>query len=275
MKLYRTLQGQIVETNDTCYAIPKESFDSLINQENLASYLRNAVTGAMEVRAPTLEELLPPIGSQEVWGAGVTYEISREARFEESKETDAGQFYRRVYTAERPELFFKSSAFRVVGTGGKIRVRRDAHWSVPEPELTLVVNREGTLAGFTIGNDVCSRDIEGENPLYLPQGKVYDGSCALGPGILVFEDPLDGSTVIQLEIFRNGLAHFTGSTTIGKMKRTFASLIEYLYRELHFPAGAYLMTGTGVVPPNDFTLGSGDNVTITIEPIGKLTNEVE
>ncbi|MBV9672148.1 MAG: fumarylacetoacetate hydrolase family protein, partial [Verrucomicrobia bacterium] len=216
-----------------------------------------------------------PIGSQEVWGAGVTYEISREARFEESKETDAGRFYRNVYTAERPELFFKSSSFRVVGTGGKIRVRRDAHWSVPEPELTLVINREGQVAGYTIGNDVCSRDIEGENPLYLPQGKVYNGSCAIGPGILIYEEPLDNSIAIEIVIHRNGAAHFTGATTIGKMKRTFATLIEYLYRELQFPTGAYLMTGTGIVPPNEFTLEPGDKVAITIQPIGTLINEVE
>jgi len=228
--------------------------------------------------APTHEfqgaPLLAPIDGQEVWAAGVTYYRSRGARMEESKDAAGGNFYDRVYSAERPELFFKSTASRTVGHGGKVRIRKDAHWSVPEPELTLVVNSRGQIIGYTIGNDMSSRDIEGENPLYLPQAKVYDGSCALGPGILVTSSPLPHSTEILLEILRHERIEFEGSVALSELKRDPLSLVEYLFRDNSFPNGCFLMTGTGIVPPSSFTLAGGDKIRITIDPIGTLENEV-
>jgi 2-dehydro-3-deoxy-D-arabinonate dehydratase len=179
-----------------------------------------------------------------------------------------------VYAAERPELFFKAAAWRVRGPGDPVRIRRDARWSVPEPELALVVNRRGAIVGYTIGNDVSSRDIEGENPLYLPQAKVYDGACALGPAVLIREEPLAPDTTIALTIVRNGTGVFEGSTTLAQMRRTPEELVQFLYRETSFPHGAVLLTGTGVVPPDDFTLQAGDAVAITIASIGTLENVV-
>jgi 2-dehydro-3-deoxy-D-arabinonate dehydratase len=193
---------------------------------------------------------------------------------EESKDAGGGDFYDRVYSAERPELFFKSTASRTAGHGGKVRIRKDAHWSVPEPELTLVVSPLGKIIGYTVGNDMSSRDIEGENPLYLPQAKVYDGSCALGPGILVTSSPLPHSTEILLEIIRHERIEFAGSVALSELKRDPSSLVEYLFRDNSFPNGCLLMTGTGIVPPSSFTLAVGDRVRITIEPIGTLENEV-
>jgi 2-dehydro-3-deoxy-D-arabinonate dehydratase len=193
---------------------------------------------------------------------------------EESKDAGGGSFYDRVYSADRPELFFKSTASRTVGTGGKVRIRADATWSVPEPELTLVVSPGGLITGYTIGNDMSSRDIEGENPLYLPQAKVYEGSCALGPGILVAEEPLAASTEIAIEIERAGQIEFAGKTELTELKRDPKTLVEYLFRDNSFPVGCFLMTGTGIVPPSTFTLASGDLIRITIEPIGMLENVV-
>ena len=195
-------------------------------------------------------------------------------RREESKSAGGGDFYDRVYAADRPELFFKATGQRVIGPGGDVRIRKDSRWNVPEPELTLVINPRGRIVGYTIGNDMSSRDIEGENPLYLPQAKVYDGSCALGPGILVTNDPLPKTTEIRIEILRNGSEVFRGQTTLAQMKRDPQELVEYLYRECAYPAGCYLLTGTGVVPPDSFTLDHGDEVRITIEPIGTLRNNV-
>jgi 2-dehydro-3-deoxy-D-arabinonate dehydratase len=193
---------------------------------------------------------------------------------EESKDAGGGSFYDRVYSAERPELFFKSTASRTVGMGGKVRIRADATWSVPEPELTLLVSSGGRITGYTIGNDMSSRDIEGENPLYLPQAKVYNGSCALGPGILVCAEPLDMSTEISIEIVRGGQVEFAGQVALTELKRDPRMLVEYLFRDNAFPQGCFLMTGTGIVPPSTFTLASGDLIRITIEPIGTLENEV-
>jgi 2-dehydro-3-deoxy-D-arabinonate dehydratase len=219
-------------------------------------------------------EILAPIESQEVWAAGVTYFRSRDARMEESKSAGGGNFYDRVYNAERPELFFKSTASRVVGHGGKVAIRSDAKWSVPEPELALLVNPRGKIVGYTIGNDMSSRDIEGENPLYLPQAKVYHRSCALGPCVLVANDPPAPSTVIRLEILRAGVQAFTGSTTLSAIKRDFATLVHYLYRDNIFPHGCILLTGTGIVPPDAFTLQQGDEIRISIDGIGILVNVV-
>jgi 2-dehydro-3-deoxy-D-arabinonate dehydratase len=240
--------------------------------------LEACLEAVMEGEAPTMEfhgaELLAPIDSQEVWAAGVTYYRSRGARMEESKDAGGGNFYDRVYSAERPELFFKSTASRTVGHCGKVRIRKDARWSVPEPELTLAINPQGKIIGYTIGNDMSSRDIEGENPLYLPQAKVYDGSCALGPGVLVTSSPLPHSTEIMLEIVRKGRIEFADSIALTELKRDPKALVEYLFCDNSFPNGCFLMTGTGIVPPSSFTLASGDRIRITIEPIGTLENEV-
>jgi 2-dehydro-3-deoxy-D-arabinonate dehydratase len=192
----------------------------------------------------------------------------------ESKDAGGGDFYDRVYTAERPELFFKATPSRVAGTNSEVRIRSDAKWSVPEPELTLVVNSRGEIIGYTAGNDMSSRDIEGENPLYLPQAKVYDRSCALGPCILVSSEALPKETAIRIEIVRGSAAVFAGETSLKEMKREPAELVAYLFRENRFSAGALLMTGTGIVPPDDFTLAPGDRVRISIDPIGTLENVV-
>jgi 2-dehydro-3-deoxy-D-arabinonate dehydratase len=171
-------------------------------------------------------------------------------------------------------LFFKATAHRVVAPGGPVRIRRDSKWNVPEPELTLVITSSGKIIGYTIGNDMSSRDIEGENPLYLPQAKVYDGCCALGPGIFVTDDPLPASTTIAIKILRKSAEAFAGSTTLESLKRRPQELVEYLFRESSFPNGAFLMTGTGIIPPSDFTLQAGDRVEMTIDPIGTLVNTV-
>jgi len=217
--------------------------------------------------------LTAPIDRQEVWASGVTYLRSKVARMEESESQAGGDFYDRVYNAERPELFFKAMPERVVAPGNPIRIRQDSSWNVPEPELTLVLSTSGAIVGRTIGNDVSSRSIEGENPLYLPQAKVYEGSCALGPMIAVSDGTQDGQT-IQMTITRDGSAVFSGQTSTTQMRRTQEELASYLFRELTFRTGAFLLTGTGIVPPDDFTLRSGDLVSITIEGIGTLENPV-
>jgi 2-dehydro-3-deoxy-D-arabinonate dehydratase len=226
------------------------------------------------VPSPDPATLLPPIVSQEVWAAGVTYFRSRSARIEESKDAGGGSFYDRVYSATRPELFFKATGRRVVGPGAPVRVRSDAKWSVPEPELTLVLNPSGAIVGYTIGNDMSSRDIEGENPLYLPQAKVYDGSCALGPSILLTDKPLAKTTAITLQIERTGQTVFSGSTSLAELKRTPKELSSWLFRDNSFPDGVLLMTGTGIVPDDTFTLVPGDRVRISIDDVGTLENPV-
>lgn len=217
--------------------------------------------------------LLAPVDAQEVWAAGVTYKRSQEARERESE--GAAQFYDKVYSAPRPELFFKSPANRVSPPGGPVHVRRDSKWSVPEPELALVISPALKLVGFTIGNDMSARDIEGENPLYLPQAKMYDNACAIGPAVLLADDlpPADAATV-RLVIERRGKTAFDGSTKLSAMKRSFTELIDWLGREMEFPQGAILLTGTGIVPPDDFSLAAGDVVHIDITGIGRLTNTV-
>ena len=275
MKLFRTTGGVFVEEEEQHYLIADQSWDALLSRNDLPEFLSEFVARAKSLGRFHEGEVLAPIDGQEVWAAGVTYYRSRGARMEESKDAGGGDFYDRVYSAERPELFFKSMASRTVGTGGKVRIRTDAKWSVPEPELTLVVSPGGRIVGYTIGNDMSSRDIEGENPLYLPQAKVYNGSCALGPGILVSGNPLAQSTEILLEIFRSDRIEFEGSVALTELKRDPKALVEYLFRDNSFPAGVFLMTGTGIVPPSSFTLQRGDRVRITIEPIGVLENVVE
>ncbi len=272
MKLYLTSNGCVVEKDLVLYSLA-DSWDQLATREDLEPYLNTSVVSAKKLVRDTLA-LLPPIGSQEVWAAGVTYTRSRAARMEEAKFVGGGDFYDRVYNAVRPELFFKATPNRVVGHQAKVAIRKDAKWSVPEPELTLMVNPGGKIIGYTIGNDMSSRDIEGENPLYLPQAKVYHRSCALGPGVLISADPLPSSTKIQLDILRSGQSVFFDSTTLANMKRNPAELVEYLYRDNVFPSGCFLLTGTGIVPPDSFTLHHGDEIRITIDGIGTLTNFV-
>lgn len=276
MKLYRTTQGAFVEEDHHFYQLSldssAEAWDSLLCDIDLQGRARAAVN-QNSGRNFDPATLLPPVGSQEVWAAGVTYYRSRKARMEESRDAGGGDFYDRVYTAERPELFFKAAGWRVVGSGNAVRIRSDAKWSVPEPELTLVINAAGNIIGYTIGNDMSSRDIEGENPLYLPQAKVYDGSCALGPCILLSSEPLTES-VIRLEIVRQGHQLFSGTTSTSELKRDPRQLVQYLFRDHSFPRGVFLMTGTGIVPADDFTLQHGDAIRITIDGIGVLENHV-
>jgi 2-dehydro-3-deoxy-D-arabinonate dehydratase len=274
MKLYRSHHGIVAENAGGFYGLNETSWDQLISREDLRDHLEKCARESTPIDAPLPEDLLPPIGSQEVWAAGVTYFRSRDARMEESKGAGGGDFYDRVYHATRPELFFKSSPHRVVGSGAKVAIRDDASWSVPEPELALFISPAGKITGYTVGNDMSSRDIEGENPLYLPQAKVYDRSCSLGPCLLVADKPLDAATEIALEIRRRGVIAFSGATTLKEMKRTPEELVQFLYRNNSFPQGCFLLTGTGVVPPDSFTLQLGDEIRITIPPIGTLVNMV-
>jgi 2-dehydro-3-deoxy-D-arabinonate dehydratase len=257
------------------FRLPSDGDGGLTARDDLHAHLTGLVGRLAPADASTLDRLLAPIEQQEVWAAGVTYSRSRTARMEESKVASGGHFYDLVYTADRPELFFKSASWRVAGSGERVRIRGDATWNVPEPELALVVSPGGRIVGYTAGNDMSSRDIEGENPLYLPQAKIYDGACALGPAILVSGDPIPPETRIQLRILRGGAAVFYGATTLASMKRELQSLVDYLYRETSFPNGCVLLTGTGIVPPDDFTLQHADDIAITIDGVGTLRNFVE
>lgn len=276
MKLYRTTHGVIAEQHGGFYRLDAGDWDELINRDNLISDLNADIARLEPIARFSLAQadLLAPVGRQEVWAAGVTYYRSRTARMEESQAAGGGDFYDKVYAAERPELFFKATPHRVAGPGQNVRIRGDSKWNVPEPELALVISRAGRILGYTIGNDMSSRDIEGENPLYLPQAKVYLGSCALGPGVFVTDEKLPVETEIKLEIVRDVEAVFTGATTLAAIKRSFDSLVEYLFRDNSFPHGCFLLTGTGIVPPDEFTLHSGDRIQITIDPIGTLVNTV-
>jgi len=248
------------------------TLDELFESDDPGSLAAAAMARGKAARVPSLPSA--PIQSQEVWAAGVTYFRSRTARMAESKDAGGGTFYDKVYSAERPELFFKSTPHRIAGPGETVRLRRDSKWNVPEPELTLAISSRGRIFGYTIGNDMSSRDIEGENPLYLPQAKVYDKSAALGPCLLLSDEPLPLDTQISIEIHRGGSVAFSGSTAISQIKRTLPSLAEFLYRDNSFPHGCFLMTGTGIVPADDFTLKSGDGIRITIPAIGTLVNSV-
>lgn len=213
--------------------------------------------------------------SQEIWAAGVTYLQSKTARMEESKDGGGGSFYDKVYAADRPEIFFKATPHRVVAPGAAVRIRSDSKWNVPEPELTLAINAHGKIFGYTIGNDMSSRDIEGENPLYLPQAKVYSGCASVGPCLVVTRTLPTPDTVISIEIRRAGQTMFEGATTVGRIKRPLPSLVDWLFRDNSFPRGCYLMTGTGIVPPDGFTLQKGDEIHISLAPVGTLINTVE
>jgi 2-dehydro-3-deoxy-D-arabinonate dehydratase len=275
LKLFRTPAGWIVECDaGTRIVVVPPDTGTLTARDDLHAFLTAQLESGRAAPPDALSTLLAPVERQEVWAAGVTYFRSRTARMEESKAASGGSFYDLVYNAERPELFSKAAAWRVIGPGGIVRIRKDATWNVPEPEFTLVLSSTGRITGYTIGNDMSSRDIEGANPLYLPQAKVYDGSCAIGPAIVVTDQPLPGTSAIAIEIVRGGQAVFTGATTVSEMKRDFATLAAYLFRELTFPDGALLLTGTGVIPPDEFTLQSGDDIRITVAQIGTLQNTV-
>jgi len=266
--------GLVIEQGGSARLAPADwTLDQLFASDAPVTQVAEVFARSRDI-APRSAAPLAPVGQQEIWAAGVTYLRSRTARMEESKDAGGGSFYDKVYHAPRPELFFKATPPRVAAPGTPVRIRRDSRWNVPEPELTLALNHRGAIFGYTIGNDMSSRDIEGENPLYLPQAKVYDRSAALGPRLLVRDTPLPSTTEIALEIRRGGATAFTGRTAISQIKRRFDELAEYLFRDNVFPHGCYLMTGTGIVPPDAFTLQGGDEIRITIEPIGTLVNPV-
>ena len=279
MKIYKRAPNAIlVEHEGYWYASSQTDWDQYVNRDNLYEALKQEISSLEPVAKlgewMSMPPLLAPIGSQEVWAAGVTYLRSKVARMEESEQSGGATFYDKVYEAERPELFFKATAPRVIAPFGTIRVRKDSSWDVPEPELTLFVNSSAKIVAYTIGNDVSSRSIEGENPLYLPQAKVYNGSAALGPCLYVPEEPIPADSEISMTIKREAQEVFQGSIRINQMKRAHTELVEFLYREYDFPVGCFLMTGTCIVPGNDFTLQSGDEVAITIDHIGTLVNTV-
>ena len=277
MKIYKTTTGIFIESEGSIYSSEYMSWDSFINQPDLYKSVQEGLSEKKSLgNKEMLNELViqAPIQSQEIWAAGVTYTRSRDARMEESKDAGGGSFYDMVYDAVRPELFFKATPYRCVGTGHKVRIRKDSTWNVPEPELTLVINNTGNIIGYTIGNDMSSRSIEGENPLYLPQAKSYDGSAAVGPCVYISETPISPETKINMQIIRGDTIMYAEEIAISKMKRKHVELVEFLFRECTFPFGCLLMTGTCLVPPNDFTLQSGDVIVIRIDHIGELTNTV-
>jgi 2-dehydro-3-deoxy-D-arabinonate dehydratase len=254
-------------------AVGIRRMQGLIERADLVGELTRLSQAGLPAVSLDSVRLLTPVESQEVWAAGVTYLRSKQARMEESEFSATA--YDRVYDAARPEIFFKSLPDKVVSPGEAVGIRTDATWNVPEPELALVINSSGSIVGFTIGNDMSSRDIEGENLLYLPQAKIYTASCAVGPWIVVGPSEDDvRQWSIRLEIRRGGDVVFAGDTRAGQIKRQFSELIEYLFRSQQFPNGAVLLTGAGVVPPDSFTLEAGDSVRISISGVGALENPV-
>ena len=278
MHLYNTSQGQLLIKDGIAFLFT-ESWDTLINQPKLYNHLAKLSAHAQPISPEQSRKLqtnpLAPIGNQEVWAAGVTYLRSRDARMEESKSSGAADVYQKVYEADRPELFFKALSHRVSGPGDDVYIRQDSSWNVPEPELTLFINSDGNIQGYTVGNDMSSRSIEGENPLYLPQAKIYERSCALGPCLFVPEKPISTETQISISIKRNLKEVFANSIQLNRMKRNLPELAVWLYKASKFQYGCFLMTGTGIVPPNDFTLQMDDEVSISIEGIGTLRNTVQ
>lgn len=277
MRIYKLTQSILIEANNQFYKVDGVDWDSFINDDELFAKATRTIaaltpiTNATELLASQLDA---PMSGQELWASGVTYFRSKQGRQEESKSAGGADFYGRVYEAERPELFFKATRNRTVGSGGLVRIRKDSTWDVPEPELVLVMSSSGKIIGYSIGNDMSSRSIEGENPLYLPQAKTYDGCAAVGPCILVTEQPLSKDTKIELQINRAGKEVFAGDIEINQIKRGFEELAGFLFRECSFPHGALLMTGTGIVPDSSFTLQSGDEIVIHVAAIGTLTNIV-
>ncbi len=276
-RIYRAPDRVLVQQDDNWFQPDSFSFDALFQASDAEALLVSSAGNWPRLSVDTIPEdgeLLPPLETQEVWAAGVTYLRSRVARMEESEEAGGDRFYDMVYDADRPELFMKATASRAVGHRQAVSVRSDSTWDVAEPELTLAINRSGRIFGYTVGNDMSSRDIEGQNPLYLPQAKIYRNSCALGPA-LVIADPPHRNTPIRLTLERNGSVVFSGESALHQIKRPFENLVHYLFLENNFPVGCYLMTGTGIVPPSDLSLQSGDRIKIEIETIGRLENCVE
>lgn len=276
MKLYRSKAGIYISNAEKNYSAEIADWDQFVNDDNLLNKLNDLLASgkAKEIKEIPASGILAPLASQELWACGVTYLRSKLGRQEESKDAGGGDFYARVYEAKRPEVFFKATAHRVVGHGDKVNIRKDSTWDVPEPELTLVVTSSGKIIGYTIGNDMSSRSIEGENPLYLPQAKTYDACAAVGPCIYVTNDPLPADSMIRLDILRKGEKVFSGDIAISQMKRTPEELTSFVFRECSFPHGCLIMTGTGIVPGTDFTLKSEDEIRISIDRIGVLVNIV-
>jgi 2-dehydro-3-deoxy-D-arabinonate dehydratase len=274
MHLFKTAKGIVCQREGSFVFVDAE-WDSLISNDDIHAWLAQLSDSSSEAaRKAVTNHLLPPIGTQEIWACGVTYYNSQMARREESESAGGADFYSHVYHAERPEIFFKSTAERAAGHQQAVRIRQDSSWDVPEPELTLVVSPSGKILGYTVGNDMSSRSIEGENPLYLPQAKTYQQSAGIGPGILITEEALSPETEISLQIFRNDETAFSGTTRLSAINRTFQDLVSYLYRELDFPVGAYVMTGTGIVPASEFTLQPDDRIEIDISSVGTLIQKV-
>lgn len=276
MLLYRTSAGPVVDVDGELFAVDAD-WNPLLNDPQLHARLTRAskTSATNSALRDHIASPQAPIGDQEVWAAGVTYYRSRTARMEESETAGGGDFYDRVYAADRPELFFKATASRVVGPGQAMHLRRDSQWIVPEPELTLAITKSGNMIGYTIGNDLSSRDLEGENPLYLPQAKTFRRCAALGPAILVSPTPPPVETEIRLRIERAGNVVVEDSTTLAQLKRSLEELVGFLFRENDFAHGCFLMTGTGIIPPANFSLQAGDVVEISIDGIGTLTNPME
>lgn len=274
IRIYKHDDEIIVEENNKWYLISGIEWDDFINRRDLYQYAKNKLDGltALEIKPDFTPDA--PIGNQEVWAAGVTYLKSKIARMEEAEAAGGGDFYDRVYDAPRPEIFFKATASRTVGHEREVYIRHDSTWDVPEPELTLFLSSYGTIEGYSIGNDMSSRSIEGENPLYLPQAKTYERCAALGPCIMLNEVPIAPNTKIHLLIERQNEIMYDQSVEISQMKRKHSELAGYLFRECEFPYGCFLMTGTCLVPDHPFTLKSGDKVTIEIDGIGRLINYV-
>lgn len=278
MKLFKVKPGIVIEDdNSNFFFVPYISWDEFVNDDHLYQKMKT-ITQTQKISPEAGDmiatQILPPVQSQELWACGVTYYRSKVGRQEESKDAGGGDFYERVYEAERPEVFFKATPHRIVGYGDKVNIRKDSTWDVPEPELTLAVTSSGKIIGYTIGNDMSSRSIEGENPLYLPQAKTYDACAAVGPCLYVTENGLPAETNIALEIVRHGQPVFNGNVGVNQMRRSPEELVSFVFRECTFPNGCLIMTGTGIVPGHDFTLRSGDEIRITIDHIGMLVNTV-
>lgn len=279
IRIYKTSSLLLVAYQEQYYAI-NASWNDFVNRKGLFNHIIADLKGLPPIEKKTAEDLLAnqllaPIGTQEVWAAGVTYYRSRTARMEESEISGGATFYDKVYVAERPELFFKATPHRVSGHGQTVYIREDSSWDVPEPELTLFISSEGTIEGYTVGNDMSSRSIEGENPLYLPQAKVYEKCAGLGPCLMVTDTPIPPDTMINMSIYRNNEVQYNDSVPISQMKRGHQELVGFLYRGCAFPEGCFLMTGTSLVPDNSFTLQDNDRVEISIDHIGRLINEVQ
>lgn len=277
MKLYKKKNQVIVHFNQSYYLLNNQNWDLLVNDDNLFSKIKNQILSAPSVDKSEIKFIDPPIESQELWASGVTYLISKKERENESKKSGGSQFYNKVYNADRPELFFKATKNRISGNDQFVRIRKDSSWNVPEPELTLFATSNKKIIGLTIGNDMSSRSIEGENPLYLPQAKTYDGCASLGPCLYVLEnqEEVNNGLEIKISIERKNKIIFNNSISTNQMKRSNQELINYLFRECSFPNGVFLMTGTGIVPPKDITLNKNDIIKIGIENIGILINKVK